>query len=484
MTDRQVLELFHLRRDRSAGHGIQDLCARKRIQMLDSILSLKRSRNRRRKLVGAGCGDNDRHLVVPGLQAVVAQRLAGHGGMRIHEIFILSEDVTDFFGGFPVIRAACSKHGFHPFPALIADRIAAALLELLHPDLDQLAVTVSRLKQQALQVGGDQNVHGRTHGLVEHAVHGINAGGKELGQHIVPVACTDQLIDRETHVPGIIAGQNVPEVAGGHNKIDALTGGDGACCQQIRIGAEVIHDLRHKPSEIDAVCGGQDTAHAVHILCKRAGGKQRFHAGLCIVKVSPDGNDMGVVSVGSRHLKLLHFTDAVERIEDRAAGARHISESFQCSLACVAAGRNQDCDLTVFPVHPCGAGHQLGKQLKRHVFKGQGRPVEEFKHVGFVIQPPDRRDLWIMEMSIAVCSMDAVPDFLRRIILKIDREHTECAFLVAHGDHLLDIFHGDSREHGRHIQSAVFRHTGQNGLGSSDAFISSRRKIGHGLPSR
>ena len=63
--------------------------------------------------------------------------------------------------------------------------------------------------QQALQIGGHQNVHAGRGGLEELPLCGVSTGGEEIGQHVVLVGGADQLAHRQTHLLCVITGKDI-----------------------------------------------------------------------------------------------------------------------------------------------------------------------------------------------------------------------------------------------------------------------------------
>ena len=231
--------------------------------------------------------------------------------------------------------------------------------------------------QQPLQVGGHQNVHAGRGGLEELPLCGVSTGGEEIGQHVVLVGCADQLAHGQTHLLGVVARQNVTEVAGGDGVVHHVAQPDAAGLHQIAVGAEVIDHLGGQTADIDGVGRGEHGAVEVLVL---AGGEDLLHAGLGVVEVAADGADADVGTLLGGHLGLLNGGDAAVGVEHGDAGAGHVVEALHGRLAGVAGGGGEDQDILFHPLDGFGGGEQLGQHGKRHVLKGGRRPPEQLQH--------------------------------------------------------------------------------------------------------
>ncbi len=65
------------------------------------------------------------------------------------------------------------------------------------------------MENQALQVRGHQDVHGRTGGHAEGTVLVVNACREEVGQNVVVVGRTDELANWQTDLFSVISRQDV-----------------------------------------------------------------------------------------------------------------------------------------------------------------------------------------------------------------------------------------------------------------------------------
>ena len=81
---------------------------------------------------------------------------------------------------------------------------------------------VGQVVQHALQVGGDEDVHRGGDGLEERALAVVGAGGQEVEQHVVLVGRHHEVLDRQAEQLGIVAGEDIAEVAGRHHELDLV----------------------------------------------------------------------------------------------------------------------------------------------------------------------------------------------------------------------------------------------------------------------
>ena len=68
------------------------------------------------------------------------------------------------------------------------------------------------MENQALQVRGNQNIHGRTRRHLKAPLLVINLSLEEVGQDIVFIRCADQLANWQTDLLGIVGRQDITKV--------------------------------------------------------------------------------------------------------------------------------------------------------------------------------------------------------------------------------------------------------------------------------
>ena len=74
-------------------------------------------------------------------------------------------------------------------------------------------------------------------------------------------------------------------------------------------------------------------------------GEDGLDAGLRVVEIAAHGADADIPAALCLHLRLLHVADAVFRVKDDDARARHVAEALQRRLAGIAAGGGEHGDL-------------------------------------------------------------------------------------------------------------------------------------------
>ena len=137
------------------------------------------------------------------------------GGVRIDQLARAAQRGGDGGGDLGLVGAAAGEQAGH----LAFQREAAGLGEGLHPGAGALGVAALELEQQALEVAGDLDVHGRAGGGDDRAAL-VAAGGEEAGQDVVLVGGDDKPRHRQADRGGDPAGIDVAEIAGRHGEGD------------------------------------------------------------------------------------------------------------------------------------------------------------------------------------------------------------------------------------------------------------------------
>ena len=227
---------------------------------------------------------------------------------------------------------------------------------------------------------------------MEGTVDVVDPGLDEIRQHLIAVGGADQPAQGQAHVLGVPGGQNIAEVAGGHADVQPFVRAEPAFVHQVGPGGKIVGHLGDEPADVDAVGGGKDDVPFAQLLRKGGIVEDGFYAGLRVVKVAADGDDVGVLPGGGDHLLLLELADPVQRIKHRAAGAGDVGKALQGGLARIPAGGGQDGDFPGFSQRlRCQQG-QPGQHLQGQVLEGQRRPVIELQQGGLVVQHMDRCD--------------------------------------------------------------------------------------------
>ena len=107
-------------------------------------------------------------------------------------------------------RAGCARA-----PARIAN--SPDCVELAHQRAHRVRVAAIGLEQQALEIGGDLDVHRRRLRRLD-AARLVDAARQRARENVVLVGGDDQPLDRQAHPLGVIARENVAEIAGRHGE--------------------------------------------------------------------------------------------------------------------------------------------------------------------------------------------------------------------------------------------------------------------------
>ena len=479
MANRQIREhpdLFRLLRARPLG---QRAAAGEIIQPRAGRLPRDRAQHGRAELIRAGGGDDHASARVAGFPLIGAQNGAGHGRVRIHQVMIFFPCATNLRADARLVNAARKVALLQRRLHRLVDGIALLARQIAHEPRDARAVAAAQIKQQPLQIRGDEDIHRRRDGLVEWAVfHIVYAGVDKVGQHVVFVAGADQPAYRQTGLARVIRRQNVAEVARRHAEIHLVARLDRARFQQIGVGGKIIHHLRHEAAEIDGVRGGKHAPLRGHRFGKDVIREDALHAGLRIVKVAVHGNHMGVRAAGRDHLQALRLTHALARVKHAATRPRHVEEALQRGLAGVAAGRHEDEDFAGFAVLLRAERQQMRQKLERHILEGERRPVPKLQRVRPIADGAHRRDVRVVKAR-AVSPGNGVFQLVRREIGQEFLQNRQRPRLIIKRAERSDFFHRKMRKILGHIQPAVRRKAAQDGHGFGDSGRAAGRKHRH-----
>ena len=298
-----------------------------------------------------------------------------------------------FDGGFcfVVVAAAGGEASFDLFQQRVGYGIFAVFFQRGEQAVRFVAVVPQQVEDQPLKVAGDQDIHTGGYRGVERAAAIVAPRGEEFREHVVLVGGAYQLVHRQTHASGVPAREDVAEVAGGHAEVDLVAVHYRALREQVRVGGEIVYDLRHEAAPVDRV-GGRE-AHVVFqkpLFYARVG-KDGLHAGLRVVKVALDGANAHVVPLLRGHLQLLHRAHALIREKHEDARSRHVFEALQRGLAGIAGGRDQYHALLALQHALRRAREQMGQQLQRHILERAGGAVPQLQNAHVVVQRGHRR---------------------------------------------------------------------------------------------
>ena len=201
-------------------------------------------------------------------------------------------------------------------------------------------------------------------------------------------------------------------------------------------------------------------------------GENGLDAGLRVVEVAAHGADADIPAALGLHLRLLHVADAVFRVKDDDARARHVAKALQRRLAGVAAGGGKHGNLFPRARLVARGGHQARQKRERHVLEGAGGAAEEFKHVG-VADLDKRRQFVRLEFSGVALAHDAGHLLCGKAVKK-GGQHPRGD---VHGAKLQHFFYVQTGERLRRVQAAVRRDAFQNGFPGGRARAAARTLI-------
>ena len=228
-----------------------------------------------------------------------------HGGVGVEQIARLLVDAGDLLGGAGLARAQGVEFAADLRQRRRVDAEAPALRLRAHEAANGGGVAPIGVEQQALEIGGDLNVHGGRGGRVD-ALHLIGAAVEGAGQDVVLVGGDDEPIDGQAHLLGDIARENVAEIA----RWDRV--GDLAVRAAQHGGAgEIIDRLRHHPRPVDGIDARQAQTIAEAVVVEEA-----LQDRLAIIEGAFQRDGVNVWRLHRGHLAALHVGDAPVRIHD------------------------------------------------------------------------------------------------------------------------------------------------------------------------
>ena len=344
--------------------------------------------------------------------------------MRIDHVAVRIPAALDGSADLVLAGPTAAKDALNLCEQVGRNLVATSLRQLLHKSGNKLAVAIGQEVQHALQIGANKDVHRRRDGREERAVTVVNAGGQEVGKHVVLVARHDELGDGQTHALGVVAGQDIAKVAGRYAELHGVAGLDGAGAQQLRIGGKVVDDLRYQAADVDGVGARKHRAGGLQALGKLLIGKDALDSTLGVVEVAADAAHGDVVALLRGHLQVLDAANLALGIKDGDARARSVSKTGERGLARVARRGGDDHDAFSSAVLGRGAGHEAGEHLQGDVLEGARGTAKELHHIGLrgvsarrSVEFDERRNLFTRERA-AVCLVDTRRNFFGRVIIQ------------------------------------------------------------------
>ena len=384
--------------------------------------------------------------------------------MGIQKITRILKYPADFRLRFLPVRVSGGKV-LHCVPHFRPDGVPPRFRKLFHQPSGFLCVPAATQIEEPLQIAGNQDVHGGRRGQEKLPVPVIRPALEKVIQDLVVIGSADQAAEGDSHLLGEIGRQNVAKIPRGNRHIDCLALFDLSILEKLRISVNIIYDLRHQPADVDGIRGGKLISHGVQLLGKRLVMEQLLYAGLGVVKVALQADDKRILPLLGQHLQLLDPADAVFRIKHEDPGSGNVREALHSRLSRIPRSSRQDHDLILDPLLFRRRRHQMRKDRKGHILKGNGLSMEQLQEINAVYLR-QRRDLLRVKFPI-IRLRDTVLKLLLRIIRKERLHYLIGRFLVAHFGKLL---HGNRklRDPLRHIKAAVLRQSFQYGLGRRD----------------
>ena len=253
--------------------------------------------------------------------------------MRVDHVAVRVPAALDGSADLVLAGPTAAKDALNLCQQVSGNLVATSLCQLLHKAGNEFAVAIGQEVQHALQVRADEDVHRRRDGREERAVTVVNAGGQEVGKHVVLVARHDELGDGQTHALGVVAGQDIAKVAGRYAELHGVAGLDGAGAQQLRIGGKVVDDLRYQAADVDGVGARKHRAGGLQALGKLLIGKDALDSTLGVVEVAADAAHGDVVALLRGHLQVLDAANLALGIKDGDARTRSVGKTGERSLA-------------------------------------------------------------------------------------------------------------------------------------------------------
>ena len=387
--------------------------------------------------------------------------------MRIYEAAEAAPHPLYLLRGLGVVAAAGGELALKPPHGLAADVVDARLGEGAHPVRDALAAA-REVVQKPLEIARDEDVHARAGGEAELAPPVVDAGVDKVREDVVGVARADEAPGGQAHALGHPAGEDVPEVAGGHAEVELFAQLHDARGDRVAVGGEVIGYLRQEAAPVNGVRRGEEPAARGQLFGQGRVGENALHAGLRVVKIPLHGADADVPAALRDHLEALHVAHAVARVEDHNPRAGHVGEALERGLARVAARGDEDADALLHGALFARGGQQARQHLEGHVLKGARRPVPELKIARVLVREAHGRNLRRVEIR-AVGRRAELLDLGGAELVEIGRHDARGARAVIQRHEGGDVLKRKLGEALGHVEPSVGREAPYYGLGGAHA---------------
>ena len=352
----------------------------------------------------------------------------------------------------------------HTLQNIVINLVNALGIQALHIVSHQRSIFIGHIIQQALQIAGNKNIHGRRNRFIEFAALIIGAGIDKISQNLVAIRCAQQTLHGQAHQLSIIASQNIAKIAGGHNKVHLVAKADFAGSDGIHISTKIVHNLRHQAAPVDGVSRREGKAIFRQLIAEHLIAKNFLYTALSIVKIALNAKNLHVFAHLGNHLALLDIAHALAGIENNDLGALHISKALQGSLTGITGGSNQNNHLIGFASFFHGASQQMGQKLQCHILKGGGGTMPQLQHSSIIIHLHQRHRV-ITKFFLGVGSIHA---FAQLILAKISQklqQYIDCSFSIRLFSHGFNIAHTHARNALGHKQATIIGQTTSNRMG-------------------
>ena len=267
---------------------------------------------------------------------------------------------------------------------------------------------------------------------MEGAVPVVDAGADEIRQHVVAVGGAEQFPHRHAHLAGVVAGEDIAEIARGDAVVDLLAQADFPGAHQIAVSGDIVDHLGQNASPVDGVGGGEEIAPFRQGLPQVRVGENALDPALGVVEVALHGAHPHVAALLRHHLQLLNLAHAVFRVEDQNLCLLNVLKALQGGFSRVPGGGHQDTGGLLLPGFLQAGGQQQGQHLQGHVLKRAGGAVPQLQAPGVPVHLPHRRDRRVIKLVRTIGVQRVVAQLLRTEILQELSNDIRRTLLVGH----------------------------------------------------
>ena len=386
--------------------------------------------------------------------------------MGIHQVIVIAVNASNCFFSFYFVNPSCEEFTLNNFQMFFFNFVATFTIEFIHQSINFFCVFVGNGVQQAFQVTGNKNIHGRRNSFEEFTASVINTGVDEISKNIVAVRCAQQTFHRQAHQLSIVAGKDVTKVTGRNNKVNVVTHFNAACFNCIYISTKVVHDLRNKASPVNGVSRGESVAFFFQFSSQFIVTEDFFYAALCIVKIAFNTKNFNVLAHLGNHLAFLDIAYTLARIENDNFSAFNISETFERSFTGITGSSNKNYNFMFFASLSNCFGKNMGQKLQRHIFESRSRTVPQFQNRSVSVHF-NKRSRFATKFFGSVSISYTFTQFVFGEVSQEMQQDIYCAFGVRFLFHSFNIAQTNLRETFRNEQTAIACQATSNSVGSA-----------------